>query len=142
MAVAQIRRQRHLRTGTAGRTVVDYVPHAPDEREKYLYYGSQGRWIFCVFLLAFAGVMFGLSRLAGNSMWTSLLYELIALQVAAVLISLLSSTRKRRSSRAEPSRSASRLRMSAGRVGMLEGRGPGHTERRPPRHPWRTPGCG
>ena len=81
--------------------MVDYVPHAPDEREKYLYYGSQGRWIFCVFLLAFAGVMFGLSRLAGNSMWTSLLYELIALQVAAVMISLLSSTRKRRSSRAE-----------------------------------------
>jgi cellulose synthase (UDP-forming) len=81
--------------------VVDYVPLPPDEREKYLYYGSQGRWIFCVFLLAFAGVMFGLARLAANSMWTSLLYELIALQVVAVGISLLSSTRKRRSSRAE-----------------------------------------
>ena len=43
----------------------------------------------------------GLDRLAANCVWTSVLYELIALQGAAVLISLLSSTRKRRSSRGE-----------------------------------------
>nr|BFE69586.1 hypothetical protein GCM10020092_028870 [Actinoplanes digitatis] len=54
-----------------------------------------------MFLCAFAGVMYGMSRLAANSAWTSLLYELIALQVVAVFISLLSSTRKRRGSRAE-----------------------------------------
>ena len=101
MAVAQIRQQRGTRGGTPPQAVVEYVPLPPSDSEKFLYYGRQGRWIFCVFLLAFAGVMFGLARLAANSMWTSLLYELIALQVVAVLISLLSSTRKRRSSRAE-----------------------------------------
>jgi cellulose synthase (UDP-forming) len=82
-------------------TVVEYVPLPPTDTEKYLYYGRQGRWIFCVFLCAFAGVMFGMSRLAANSAWTSLLYELIALQILAVFISLLSSTRRRRSSRDE-----------------------------------------
>ena len=80
---------------------VDYVPQPPNEEEKYRYYGKQGRWIFCVFLLAFAGVVYGLARLALNSIWTSVLYELIALQIAAVVISLLSSTRRRRSSRAQ-----------------------------------------
>src|SRR5215213_861905 len=73
---------------------VDYVPQPPNEEEKYRYYGRQGRWIFCVFLLAFAGVVYGLARLALNSIWTSVLYELIALQIAAVVISLLSSTRR------------------------------------------------
>ncbi|MFI7544362.1 glycosyltransferase [Actinoplanes sp. NPDC049599] len=82
-------------------SAADYAPQPPTEDEKYLYYGRQGRWIFCVFLLAFAGVMFGLARLAANSMWTSLLYELIALQIVAVFISLLSSTRPRRGSRAQ-----------------------------------------
>ncbi len=101
MAVAQIRQQPGSRAGSGRTAAVEYVPLPPCDEEKYLYYGRQGRWIFCVFLLAFAGVMFGMARLAANSMWTSLLYELIALQIAAVLISLLSSTRKRRSSRAE-----------------------------------------
>jgi cellulose synthase (UDP-forming) len=80
---------------------VDYVPIPPDDEEKYRYYGRQGRWIFVVFLLSFAGVVYGLARLALNSIWTSVLYELIALQVAAVFISLLSSTRRRRSSRGQ-----------------------------------------
>ncbi|MDT4988857.1 MAG: hypothetical protein QOI74_2951, partial [Micromonosporaceae bacterium] len=68
----------------------------PDNREKHLYYGRQKRWIFCVFLLAFSGIMYGLARLALNSMWTSLLYELIAVQVVAVALSLFSSLRRRR----------------------------------------------
>jgi cellulose synthase (UDP-forming) len=80
---------------------VDYVPQPPTDEEKFLYYGRQGRWIFCVFLLAFLGVIYGMAGLALNSMWTSLLYELIAVQAIAVFISLLSSTRKRRSNRAE-----------------------------------------
>ncbi|MDT5033212.1 MAG: hypothetical protein QOC94_3383 [Actinoplanes sp.] len=80
---------------------VDYVPSPPDEEEKYRYYGPQGRWIFCAFLLAFVGIVYGIARLALNSIWTSVLYELIALQVAAVVVSLISSTRRRRSSRAQ-----------------------------------------
>jgi cellulose synthase (UDP-forming) len=73
-----------------------YVPQPPSDAEKDQYLGAQRRWIFLVFLAAFAGVMYGLARLALNSMWTSLLYELMAIQIAAVLISLRSSTRPRR----------------------------------------------
>jgi cellulose synthase (UDP-forming) len=78
-----------------------YLPSPPNDTEKYQYYGPQRRWIFMVFFAAFAGIMYGLSRLALNSMWTSLLYELMAVQIVAVLISLVSSTRRRRSTCAE-----------------------------------------
>ncbi len=78
-----------------------YVPSPPNDTEKFQYYGAQRRWVFLVFFVAFAGIMYGLSRLAANSMWTSLLYELMAIQIIAVLISLFSSTRRRRSNRVE-----------------------------------------
>jgi cellulose synthase (UDP-forming) len=73
-----------------------YLPVPPTDEEKALYFGAQQRWIFLAFLVSFAGVMYGLARLALNSMWVSLLYELIAMQSAATLISLQSSTRRRR----------------------------------------------
>jgi cellulose synthase (UDP-forming) len=101
VAVAYAQRGNDASVFRSSPAAVDYVPVPPNEEEKYRYYGKQGRWIFCVFLLAFAGVVYGLARLALNSIWTSVLYELIALQVAAVFISLLSSTRRRRSSRAQ-----------------------------------------
>ena len=101
MAVAYAPRGNDANEFRAAPTTVDYVPQAPTDEEKYRYYGKQRRWIFVAFLLAFAGVVYGLARLALNSIWTSVLYELIALQVAAVFISLLSSTRRRRSSRAQ-----------------------------------------
>ena len=77
-----------------------YLPVPPTDDEKVLYFGAQQRWIFFVFLTSFAGVMYGLARLALDSMWTSLLYELVAMQSAATLISLQSSTRRRRATRA------------------------------------------
>ncbi|GAA2548124.1 hypothetical protein GCM10010435_16880 [Winogradskya consettensis] len=101
MALAEIQRGGVARLGPGTSGAVDYVPLPPTDEEKYLYYGRQGRWIFVVFLLAFVGVMYGMMRMALNSMWTSLLYELIALQIAAVFISLMSSTRRRRSSRVQ-----------------------------------------
>jgi cellulose synthase (UDP-forming) len=72
------------------------VPQPPTDPEKEQYFGAQQRWIFLAFLAAFSGVMYGLSRLALNSMWTSLLYELMTVQIGAVVISLISSTRPRR----------------------------------------------
>jgi len=101
VAVAYAPRGNDANEFRASPATVDYVPQPPNDEEKYRYYGKQRRWIFVAFLLAFAGVVYGLARLALNSIWTSVLYELIALQVAAVFISLLSSTRRRRSSRAQ-----------------------------------------
>jgi cellulose synthase (UDP-forming) len=73
-----------------------YTPQPPTDAEKVQYFGAQHRWIFLTFFAAFAGIMYGMWRLALNSMWTSLLYELMAVEIAAVLISQMSSTRKRR----------------------------------------------
>ncbi|MGR6320628.1 cellulose synthase catalytic subunit [Micromonospora soli] len=51
--------------------------------------------------LAFAGVMYGMTRMAIQTWWTSPLFVIIAVQIGGVAISLLSSTRKRRSNLAE-----------------------------------------
>ncbi len=95
----------------AGRAPVrEYFPEPPDDQQKYSYFGRQHRWIFGLLFLSFASVMFGLARMARHTWWTRTFYLLIAIQTVCVVVSMTSSTRKRRISLAAHQRKVARWR--------------------------------
>jgi cellulose synthase/poly-beta-1,6-N-acetylglucosamine synthase-like glycosyltransferase len=75
------------------------LPSPPTDQEKYWYMGAQHRWLLFAQTGALAFVMFSLSRFALSSpaLWVFLLP--VALYVMTAVVSLLSSSRRKRTSR-------------------------------------------
>jgi cellulose synthase (UDP-forming) len=74
-----------------------YAPQPPGRQEKFRYYGAQQRGIFAFSAASFLGVAYGMAQLAINNIWTGALFLLIAFMAVAVTVSIISSTRRRRS---------------------------------------------
>ncbi|MET7400966.1 cellulose synthase catalytic subunit [Dactylosporangium sp. NPDC005572] len=74
-----------------------YLPEPPGRNEKFLYYGAQSRGVFAFSVASFLGVAYGLVQLALNNWWTAGLFIVVGFLTVTVGVSIVSSTRRRRS---------------------------------------------
>jgi cellulose synthase (UDP-forming) len=64
-----------------------YLPHPPDHREKYAYFGKQRRWVFAWLLIAAVGVLYGYVHVAEHAWAVSpLMWLLLMVMVPPVVV--------------------------------------------------------
>jgi cellulose synthase (UDP-forming) len=64
-----------------------YLPHPPDYREKYAYFGKQRRWVFAWLLIAAIGVLYGYVHVAEHAWAVSpLMWLLLMVMVPPVVV--------------------------------------------------------
>jgi cellulose synthase (UDP-forming) len=74
-----------------------YLPQPPGRNEKFLYYGAQQRGVFAFSCASFLGVAYGMFQLALHNVWTGGLFLVIGFLSVSVTVSIVSSTKRRRS---------------------------------------------
>jgi peptidoglycan/LPS O-acetylase OafA/YrhL/cellulose synthase/poly-beta-1,6-N-acetylglucosamine synthase-like glycosyltransferase len=75
------------------------LPRPPTDRQKYWYLGRQHRWLLLVQAMSFAMVAYSIVRFAKTERWLLLFLIPITLYCITSVVSLLGSTRRRRTDR-------------------------------------------
>jgi cellulose synthase (UDP-forming) len=63
-----------------------YLPQAPDDQEKYKYFGGQRRWVFAWLLIASAGVLYGYVHVAERAWLVAPLMWLLLMVIVPPLV--------------------------------------------------------
>src|SRR5476649_1973288 len=64
-----------------------YLPQAPDEQEKYKYFGGPHRWVFAWLLIASAGVLYGYVHVAERAWLVApLMWLLLMVMIPPVVV--------------------------------------------------------
>ena len=74
-------------TETISAPILPYLPEAPDNRQKYAYFGKQRRWVFAWLLVASAGILYGYIHVAEHA-WVvaPLMWLLLMVMVPPVVV--------------------------------------------------------